>query len=221
METMAKYRDLIPVIVEREGAVLPDGFDSWGIKSVSPGNRTYGGYKWPHPGGLAECDPSEVSRDNKDACPERLGDGLCVATSWRGMARGYHPARLILLVAYRSGEVLGRDTERGELRTLTVAVVAQVDGELLLRQEGRGANLLGANLLGADLRGADLRNAYLRGAYLRVADLRGADLRGADLRDADLRGADLRGADLSNAVASRHTTWPEGFAPAEKGVVIQ
>ena len=33
---MTEYRDLIPVIVEREQAVMPDWCDSWGIKSVCP-----------------------------------------------------------------------------------------------------------------------------------------------------------------------------------------
>ena len=34
--TQHEYRDLLPVIVETTGSALPDGFDSWGIKSVHP-----------------------------------------------------------------------------------------------------------------------------------------------------------------------------------------
>ena len=48
--------DLIPIIVDREQATLPDGFDTWGIKSVRPDLRTYGGYQWPFPGSVAEAD---------------------------------------------------------------------------------------------------------------------------------------------------------------------
>ena len=76
---MTDYRDLIPVIVEREQAVLPDGCDSWGIKSVRPDLRTYGGYQWPFPGSVAKCDPARIVANSRDACPQQRGDGLCVA----------------------------------------------------------------------------------------------------------------------------------------------
>jgi len=232
-----KYRDLIPVIVEREGATLPDGFDSWGVKSVRPDLRTYGGYQWPFPGNVAVA--HNVDKTNADACPSREGDGLCVGLSWLGMASGGIPARTLLLVAYRADEALGADAAEGKLRTSRVAVVALVDGDRLLREAGKDANLRGANLWGADLRDADLRGADLRGAdlsganlrgadlsgadlsgaNLRGANLRGADLQGADLRDADLRGADLSGANLRGATASRYTAWPDGFDHAAAGVV--
>ena len=187
---MSEYRDLVPVIVERERAMMPEGFDSWGIKSVSLDRRTHGDYKWPHPGHVAECDPERVLRANKGACPERKGDGLCVATSWAGMASGSQSARLILLVAYASGDVLGRDDDAGKLRTTRVAVVAQVDGERLLREEGRSANLYDA------------------------------DLRDADLYSANLRGASLHGANLHGATASEYTIWPKDFDPKERGVAV-
>ena len=120
--------DLIPVIVERENAILPDWCDSWGIKSVHPDLRTYGGYQWPYPGHTAECDPGRLVPENTGACPSQIGDGLCVATSARGMASGGIPARTLLLVAYASGEVLGWDDAEGNLR---------------------GANLTGADLTSA------------------------------------------------------------------------
>lgn len=161
---MSEYRDLIPVIVERENATLPEGFTHWGIKSVRPDLRTYGGYQWPFPGSVAEA--NAVSTANTSACPSRAGDGLCVATSWRGMASGSISARTLLLVAYRDDEVLGRDEVAGKLRLRRVAVVALVDGERLVRGAGRGADLRRAYLGGADLYGADLRGADLRGAYL-------------------------------------------------------
>ena len=194
------HTDLLPVIVEREGATLPEGFDSWGIKSVCPDLRTHGGYQWPYPGHVAECDPARIVSENDDACPTQEGDGLCVAWTWQGMASGGIPARTLLLVAYKSDEVLGRDEYAGKLRTRSVSVVAIVDGERLLREAGYGANLSGANLRGASLRGASLYGANMRGA--------------------SLRGADLYGADLSGAIADRYTAWPDGFDPARRGVVF-
>ena len=150
--------NLIPVIVDREQATMPEWCDSWGIKSVRPDLRTYGGYQWPWPGQVAVCDPNALVPANRDACPSQEGDGLCVATSWRGMASGGIPASTMLLVAYASSEVLGGDTE-SKLRLPRVAVVAVVDGLRLLRESGADANLSGAYLTGADLRGADLTGA--------------------------------------------------------------
>lgn len=137
---------LIPVIVEREQASMPEWCDSWGIKSVRPDLRTYGGYQWPWPGQTAVCDPNALMSTNRDACPSQEGDGLCVATSWRGMASGGIPASTMLLVAYASSEALGGDTENGNLRLPRVAVVAVVDGLRLLRESGAGADLFGADL---------------------------------------------------------------------------
>ena len=199
---MTEPRDLIPVIVAREKATLPDGYDRWGIKSVHPDLRTYKGYQWPFPGGVAHA--QDVDPDNTGACPGRPGDGLCVATTWQGMASGGIPARTLLLVAYRDADILGRDEEEGKLRCRDVAVVAVVDGERLLREAGAGVNLYGADLTGADLSGADLgganlSGANLSGAYLGEANLSGANLGGANLARANLGGADLGGADLGGA----------------------
>ena len=210
--------NLIPVIVDREHASMPESCDSWGIKSVRPDIRTYGGYQWAWPGQAAVCDPNALVPANRAACPSQDGDGLCVATSWWGMASGGIPASTMLLVAYASSEVLGGDPE-SKLRLPRVAVVAVVDGSRLLRESGagadlfcanlscadlaganlRGANLTRADLAGADLRGANLTRADLAYANLTRANLRGANLSGANLTYADLRGANLRGADLSGA----------------------
>ena len=201
-------RDLLPVIVARVGAQLPDGYDSWGIKSVRPDLMTDYGFRWALPGGSSRSDHN-LSAVNAGACPEEPGDGLCVATTWRGMASGGIPAITLLLVAYRSVDVVGRDDIAGKLRLRgDVAVVRLIDGARLVRESGceadlGGADLGGADLRVADLRGADLSRADLRGADLDGANLSGADLRWADLRGADLRGADLRGADLDGANLSR------------------
>ena len=194
-----KYTDLIPVIVERTKATLPEGFDSWGIKSILPDLTTRNGYQWPFPGGIAECDPKKIDAESASARPRHEGDGLCVATSWRGMASSGFPARTLLLVAYGADEVLGRDDTEGKLRCPRVAVVALADGERLLREAGSGANLRRANLRGSDLSWADLRGADLGGADLRGADLRGADLSGTNLRGANLGWANLVGSDLRRA----------------------
>jgi hypothetical protein len=169
---MTEYRDLLPVVVEREAAVLPAGFDTWGIKSVRPDLATYGGYRWPYPGSVAEA--TDVDESWTGNCPSRPGDGLCVATTWAGMASGGIPARTLLLVATHSGDVLG--SAAGKSRHRRVAVVALVDGERLLREAGNGADLGGADLSGADLRGAYLRGAYLGGAYRQSLIERGAIL---------------------------------------------
>ena len=127
---------------------------------------------------------------------------------------------------------------------------ADLTGADLIRADLTGAGLTGANLTGADLTGADLTGADLTGADLTGADLTranltgagptranltgadltganltGADLTGADLIRADLTGADLTGAnlygaDLTEAIACRHTTWPDGFDAAARGVKI-
>lgn len=192
-----EYKDLIPVIVEREGATMPEGFTDWGIKSVRPDLKTYLDFQWPTPGRVAACDESRIDRNNTDNCPRWVGDGLCVGTTWEGMASGGIPAITLLLVAYRRADVLG--ARPGKLRTTEVAVVAIVDGARLLRERGAGANLYGADLRRADLCGAGLHGADLRGANLRRADLYRANLSGADLRGAGLSGADLHGADLHGA----------------------
>ena len=193
--------NLIPVIVDREHASMPEWCDSWGIKSVRPDLRTYGGYQWPWPGQTAVCDPNALVPANRAACPSQDGDGLCVATTWRGMASGGIPASTLLLVAYASSEVLGGDTE-SKLRLPRVSVVAVVDGLRLLRESGAGADLDGANLTRANLRGANLYAANLYAANLRGANLRGANLSGANLRDANLTRADLYAANLTDALGA-------------------
>ena len=207
-----------------KGRELPDGYDQWAIRAVRPDLMSSHGYRWPFPGNVAET-PGPILNHTR-ACPAKEGDGICVATTWDGMAAGGVPARSLLLVAYADADVLGGSRDGGKLRVKRALVVDVIDGERLVREHGNGANLGGADLtradlsradltradLGgadltradltrADLTRADLGGAYLRGAdltraYLGGADLRGADLRGADLTRADLDGAYLRGADL-------------------------
>lgn len=149
-----EYRDLLPVIVETTGATMPRSFDSLGLKSVLPDLMTTRWFRWASPGGT-NISNDGLNRGNESACPEVPGDGLCVATTWRGMASGGIPARTLLLVAYRAADVVGRDEPAGKLRIgAEVATVALIDGERLIREHGGRADLHGADLRGADLQGA-------------------------------------------------------------------
>ena len=191
-----------------EGRNLPEGCDTWGIKSVRPGLRTRHGFQWPASGWVA-VDPERIDQENTSPCPSRQGDGLCVANTWRGMASGGIPARTLLLVAYSRADVLGGDDHK--VRVSRACVVDVLDGVSVLApgDDLRGAyltyadltgvDLTGVDLTGADLRHADLTGADLRRAYLTDANLADANLSGADLHGADLTGADLTGADLTSA----------------------
>ena len=166
---MTEYKNLLDVLTEDR--TLPDGYDAWAIKSTRPDLTTKNAFQWPFPGNATDVHPL---LDHDASCPREAGDGLCVALDWRGMASSGFPARTLLLVAYRSGEARG--DEPGKLRAPQAFVVALIDGERLVRENGRGANLRWANLSRADLSWANLS-----GADLSRADLRGADLRSAIL----------------------------------------
>lgn len=192
---MTEHVNLLDVLTE--GRKMPEGCDAWGIRSIHPDGASRNGFVCPMtPGRWAEA-PGPINYANASSRPIAIGDGLCLAYSWYGMALCGVPARTLLLCAYSKGDVLGGDDEIASFQRVHVAAV--IDGERLLREHGRNADLRYADLRGADLRNADLRGADLRGADLSGANLRGADLRNADLDSADLSGADLRGADLSDA----------------------
>lgn len=225
---MTEYRDLLQVLIEQEAAVLPDGCDSWGINSIYPDLRTRGGFRWAYPGGTSRSDHN-MDRDNTGACPTREGDGLCVATSWQGMASALIPARILLLVAYQSAKVLGRDDKRGKLRIAgQVHVVSIIDGERFVREHGAGANLARANLAWADLAGANLAGANLAGAnlygtYLTWANLARANLARANLYYATMGGANLAGANLARANMGRASglDMPSGWTLTDDGMAVQ
>ena len=198
------YRPLLDILTE--GRTLPEGCDTWGMRSVRPDFTSSHGFRWPFPGGVAEA-PGPVIHTNRGACPQSEGDGICTAITAYGMASGDIPAITVLITAHAAADVLGADEIKVRVRRATVVEIVDLPGM------ARAGRLSGANLYGADLRGADLRWANLRRADLREADLRGANLYGADLRRADLYGADLYGAD-----ADQYTGWPEGFNPAAAGV---
>ena len=172
---MSGHINLLDVLTE--GRVLPPGCDAWGVRTVRPDGASSFGFHWPLYAGWVEA-PGPIRYRNIHPWPVEVGDGICLAYTWSGMAFGGIPARTLLLCADSTLDVLGRAPGGGVARFERVHVVAVVDGERLIRERGRGANLYGANL-----RGADLADADLYGAELRNANLRGADLHGADLGD--------------------------------------
>ena len=199
-------------------------------RSVHPDLRSSHGYRWPFPGHDAVAPlPDGAEFTSGDPCPQFVGDGLCLAKTWRGAASGGIPAITCLLVEFDDGDVLGEDDDK--VRVSSCRVVDVFDAPALLRDGwGKGAyltgadltraDLTGATLYGATLYGANLTRADLTGAYLSRADLTGATLSGADLSGAYLYGATLSGADITRARADRYTRWPAGFDPKAAGVLL-
>jgi uncharacterized protein YjbI with pentapeptide repeats len=175
---------------------LPDGYDTWGWKTVRPDLRSYGGYRWPWPGGTV-TDPK--ARPGSNPCPTSSTGGFCVALSWRGARSGGHGGTTALLLAYRQADVLARSDIDGKVRVREARVHEVIDVHRLMQKASKGVNLADADLADAYLMGADLMGADLAGAYLMGADLMGADLAGANLMGADLTRADLARADLADA----------------------
>ena len=139
-------------------------------RAVHPDLRSSHGYRWPWPGNEATAplpDGREFTRG--DPCPQFVGDGLCLAKTWRGAASGSIPAITCLLVEFDQADVLGEDDDK--IRVSRCRVVDVFDGPALIRDgwcrgaDLRGANLWGANLWGANLWGADLRYADLGYAF--------------------------------------------------------
>ena len=156
---MQALHPLIQKIIEQNEAVLPEGFDSWALKSTRADLTTFGLYQWPQPGGVAECDPAEIVVGSDDPCPSAYGDGLCVGLNWGAMASGGFPARTLLLVAYATKDILGQGS--GKVRVSKAAVVAIVDGERLLDEHSKMQDLTGASLEDCVGRGTGLDDAGL------------------------------------------------------------
>jgi hypothetical protein len=181
--------DLLDVITkDRE---LPEGYDQWAIRTVRPDLRSRNNYRYPFPGRVAKA--AGPFSEGRDECPSHDGDGVCAATTWRGMASGGVTASTLLLVAYKEKHVLGGSRSGGKLRLRRFLVVDVLDGLALLCGNGKGANLSYANLSYASLSYVNLSYADLHGADLHGADLHGANLRGANLSGANLHGANLYG----------------------------
>ena len=220
-EADRQYINLLDVLTR--DVTLPEGCTDFAVRSVHPDLRSSRDYRWPWPGVWAQA-PGPINETNTDGCPTDVGDGICVAKTWAGMASSGIPAITLLLCAYHRDDVLGKTEPEQKLRVKRAYIVDVVDGARLVRKYGKGVDLRGANLghtnlWGANLRGANLGNANLVsanltninlwdasliganlwGASLRSADLSDANLMSANLRDADLGSADLRGANLWGA----------------------
>ena len=156
---------------------------SWAFRAVHPDLRSRDGYRYPWPGNWAEA-PGPILQGN-DPCPQAVGDGLCVAKTFRGAGLGGIRLSTLLLVGYATRDVLGEDEHKVRVRKMYVADLLDLR-TILGDADLGGANLRDANLGDANLVGADLRYANLGGA-----NLGDANLGGADLRDANLGGADL------------------------------
>ena len=180
-------KNLLDVLTE--GRILPEGTDTWVVRTVKPDFRSQQGFRWPFPGQWAEA-PGPIVHENDSPCPVAVGDGICVATTWADMASGGVPARTLLLCAIKKDEALS-PSSGDKIRVPRAFVVDVIDGERIIREQGTAADLRYA-----DLRYADLRYANLRYANLSAANLRGADLYRADLRDANLSAANLYAANL-------------------------
>ena len=125
-----------------------------GFRAVHGDFTSSNGYRWPFPGNTAHAPLPEGREFTKgDPCPQFPGDGLCVATTWRGAASGGIPALTCLVVEWDDEHVLGADGDK--VRVSEARVVEVLDVPLL----ARGGYLRGANLRGADLREANLGEA--------------------------------------------------------------
>lgn len=110
---------------------------------------------------------------------------------------------------------------------------AELRGAYLMDAEAMRANFRSSSLIMADLRRANLRGAILQCSLLYArfdyADLSGANFTYAEIGDTSFAGCDLRGAvmlayHLDDAIFTgarfdRHTVWPEGFRPLDKGAI--
>ena len=121
----------------------------WAWRVVNPDFTSSRGFRWPFPGGWAEASAPDPA--NTGACPEREGDGICLARTWVGAASGGTPARTILICGYRPEDVLGAEPDK--IRVRRAYVLEVLSAETLLRN-ATGADLSRASLYGADLYGA-------------------------------------------------------------------
>lgn len=173
------------------------------------------------PGAVIRSD-HDVVLLNRSGCPERPGDGVCVAHTIQGAQSGGARCEVMVLVAYDPADILGSQEDGAKVRVRQLRVLDEIiDVHRWLRRYGAYANLTGADLTRADLTRANLTGANLTYADLTYADLTRTDLYGTDLYGANLTGANLTRTDLYGASANQWTRWPQGFDPAAAGVNIR
>ena len=145
------YRPLLDILTE--GRTLPEGCDTWGMRSVRPDFTSSRGFRWPFPGGVAEA-PGPVIHTNRGACPQSEGDGICTAITAYGMASGGIPAITVLITAHAAADVLGADEIKVRVRRATVVEVVDLPGM------ARDEKLVGANFGGADRKSTRLNSSH-------------------------------------------------------------
>ena len=145
------------------------------FRTVHPDFRSSRGYVWPFPGRVAKA--AGPFTDHKGGCPQAVGDGICLATTWQGAASGAIPAITVLVCSYLPSDLLGQEV--GKVRVKKAKVLRAVDFPATLRGDVPKDDALPADLWDANLRDANLRDANLRGANLWDANLRDANLGGA------------------------------------------
>src|SRR6185312_5610473 len=102
----------------------PDDDHLLAWKVVRPDGRTRNDFQWKF-SGVMSVPKISIVRTNKGPCPERDGDGICLAKTWRGAASGGIAAITGLAIAYRPRDVLGEDAEK--LRVSRCKVLAPID----------------------------------------------------------------------------------------------
>ena len=127
-----------------------------GFRSVHADLRSRDGFRYPWPGGWAECDP-HGRKHSTGPCAQFVGDGLHVAKTFRGAGSGGISPQTLLLAAFLPADVLGEDSDKVRVKRLYVVEVVALTALL---------PIISAYLGGANLRGADLRDADLRGAKI-------------------------------------------------------
>ena len=71
-------------IPDRIRIAAPPEVTEWGFRVVARDRSTRHGYRWAAPGEWATA-PGPINDANRGACPTGVGDGICVARTWRGV----------------------------------------------------------------------------------------------------------------------------------------
>ena len=144
-------------IAEKRRMTYPKTVDELSFRACRANFTSTNDFRWSFPGKWAKASGPFTKSSNP--CPSVVGDGLCIARTWSGMASGGIPADLILLVGWSNKDVLADSIGKLRVKKAYVVDVFTIF-DLIGESEGKGAYLKGANLEGAYLKGA-----YLEGAY--------------------------------------------------------
>ena len=144
--------------------MIPGGLQ-WGYKFVgtdlATDDHNGGRYRYR----LGEWHEAENPMVHDSPCPQRPGDGLCVARTLLGAQSGGlgMGAAVMLLVGFTEADVLAETVDKVRVARLWVHPdpVDPLQAIISAGANLSGANLFGANLFGASLSGANLYRADL------------------------------------------------------------